>query len=195
MSEKKARKDERTKTWTFVVYPESAPENWREIISEEMSPWVLSPLHDKDVNADGEVKKAHWHVLIMYSSNKSFKQIKNLTDKLNSPAPQKCKNTRGMVRYFIHLDNPEKYQYSKNSLEGFCGAEFTQHLTSPGEEKNERYKAIKEMCEFIDEHKIIEFSDLMMYSMQNRNDWFELLCDNSAYVVGLYIKSRRYKNN
>ncbi|WP_217492410.1 Rep family protein, partial [Lysinibacillus xylanilyticus] len=82
------KKDERTKTWTFVIYPESAPENWREIIGEEHTPWVESPLHDKDVNADGEVKKPHWHVLMMYNSKKSFNQIKRLTDELNAPIPQ-----------------------------------------------------------------------------------------------------------
>ncbi|HBM8385896.1 TPA: replication protein, partial [Enterococcus faecium] len=27
-------KDERTRNWTFVVYPESAPENWREFLDE-----------------------------------------------------------------------------------------------------------------------------------------------------------------
>ena len=41
---------------TFVVYPESAPENWRTILDETFMRWVESPLHDKDVNADGEIK-------------------------------------------------------------------------------------------------------------------------------------------
>ncbi|HDT7711324.1 TPA: replication protein, partial [Enterococcus faecium] len=49
-------KDERTRNWTFVVYPESAPENWREFLDELHVPWVESPLHDKDVNPDGELK-------------------------------------------------------------------------------------------------------------------------------------------
>lgn len=187
------KKDERTKTWTFVIYPESAPENWREIIGKEHTPWVESPLHDKDVNADGELKKPHWHVLMMYNSKKSFNQIKRLTDELNAPNPQPCRNTKGMVRYFAHLDNPEKFQYSKDDIRVYGGADIKQHLTSASEQKNERYDGIREMCKFIDEHGIVEFSDLMAYAMDNRADWFELLCDNSAYVVGLYIKSRRHQ--
>ncbi|MDF9661329.1 Rep family protein, partial [Bacillus cereus] len=43
-------KDERTRNWTFIVYPESTPENWREIINDLHTPWIESPLHDKDVN-------------------------------------------------------------------------------------------------------------------------------------------------
>lgn len=59
-------KDQRARMWTFVVYPESAPENWRDILSDYHIPWVESPLHDKDVNPDGEVKKAHWHIILFF---------------------------------------------------------------------------------------------------------------------------------
>lgn len=188
------KKDDRTRNWTFIVYPESAPENWIEILNGEQVPFVVSPLHDNDVNADGELKKPHWHVMVMFQGNKSFNQIKVITDKLNSPVPQKVSNVKGMVRYFVHLDNPEKYQYSKKDIRVFGGAEIEKHLTSASEQKNERYDGIREMCKFVDEHGIIEFSDLMAYAMDNRADWFELLCDNSAYVIGLYIKSRRYRD-
>ena len=46
----------RGRNWWIVVYPESLPENWKEIISTE--PVAISPLHDKDVNADGTKEKA-----------------------------------------------------------------------------------------------------------------------------------------
>ena len=41
------------------------------------------------------------------------------------PAPQKVGSGRGMIRYFIHLDldNPEKYQYSRDEIVGRCGAD------------------------------------------------------------------------
>ncbi|WP_225354628.1 Rep family protein, partial [Ligilactobacillus murinus] len=58
------KKDDRARTWTFIVYPESAPENWRDLLDEYHVPWVESPLHDKDINPDGTVKKAHWHVIL-----------------------------------------------------------------------------------------------------------------------------------
>lgn len=37
----------RGRNWWIVVYPESLPENWKEIISTE--PVAISPLHDKTV--------------------------------------------------------------------------------------------------------------------------------------------------
>ena len=187
------KKDDRTRNWTFIVYPESAPENWVEILKEEQVPFVISPLHDRDVNADGEVKKPHWHVMLMFSGKKSLKQIQEITEKINSPIPQKVNDVKAMARYFLHMDNPEKYQYRKEDLRIYGGVDVEKYLTSVSEQKNERYDGIREMCRFVDENGIVEFSDLMAYAMDNRSDWFELLCDNSAYVIGLYIKSRRHK--
>lgn len=47
----------RTRNFGTVVYPESAPENWQTILSELCIPCFISPLHDKDINPDGETKK------------------------------------------------------------------------------------------------------------------------------------------
>ena len=50
-------KEQRKRNWVFVVYPDSAPENWVEKLREMRVPGFISPLHDKDVNPDGEPKK------------------------------------------------------------------------------------------------------------------------------------------
>ena len=71
-------KDERKRflSWTCVIYPESMPENWREILGELMIPWAVSPLHDKDVNPNGEPKKPHRHLLLSFRTVKAYEQIK-----------------------------------------------------------------------------------------------------------------------
>lgn len=51
------RKDDRGRVWAFELYPDSAPENWREIISGWHVPVVVSPLHEFDLNPDGTTKK------------------------------------------------------------------------------------------------------------------------------------------
>ena len=48
--------DAKALAWTFIVYPESAPKNWKEVLDGYHIPWVSSPLHDKDINATGEPK-------------------------------------------------------------------------------------------------------------------------------------------
>lgn len=187
----KTRGAGRTRNWTFLVYPESAPVNWRDILDEEHVQWIESPLHDKDTNADGEIKKEHYHILIMFESVKTYEQVLEITERMNATIPQKCNGTKGLVRYMAHLDNPEKFQYPKSEIIGHGGADVMELLKPT---TSDRYGLIKEMIEYVKENEVDEIQDLIDYSIQERpDDWFPLLCDNSAYVVSLYIKSVRHR--
>ena len=53
------------RSWAFVMYPDSMPDNWEEIISSTGLPMAISPLHDKDINPTGEIKKPHYHVFTL----------------------------------------------------------------------------------------------------------------------------------
>lgn len=184
-------KDERTRNWTFVLYPESEPDNWRGILDSYHVPWIESPLHDADVNGDDSEKKAHRHVLIMFDGKKSYEQIKEITDSLNAPIPQKCANAVGLVRYMAHLDNPEKHQYSPLEIVGHCGADVQAYLRPTS---GARHALLQEMIVYIEANDIREFSDLTLYAMQERSeDWFPILADNSTVFIDRYIKSRRNK--
>lgn len=50
------KKDDRARVWTFILYPDSAPEDWREVISSWHVPACASPLHQYDKNPDGSPK-------------------------------------------------------------------------------------------------------------------------------------------
>lgn len=181
--------DSRARSWTFVLYPESAPENWRSIIDDQHIQWVESPLHDKDINPDGTPKKPHWHILLIFEGKKSYEQIKEITDKLNAPIPQKTASARGLVRYMVHMDNPEKFQYNVSEIIGHGGADVSELLRPSS---TERYSMIREMISFVRENNIVEFQDLMDYAASQRfEDWFPMLCDSSSYVMSCYIKSSR----
>ena len=82
MSEKNTSGKGRTRNFATVVYPESAPENWQDILSEQFVPAFISPLHDKDINPTGEPKKPHYHVVIMFDSTKTSEQAKEIFDKV-----------------------------------------------------------------------------------------------------------------
>ena len=97
------RKDERSRNWVIIVYPESAPKDWQGILDNMHVQWIESPLHDKDTNPDGTIKKAHWHVILAFGSKKSYKQVKEIADNLHAPTPQKVHNMKGQVRYLVPL--------------------------------------------------------------------------------------------
>lgn len=184
-------KEQRTRNWTFVLYDESAPKNWAEILDEEHIEWIESPWHDKDVNADGEPKKKHKHIALLFGGVKSYEQVKEITDKLHAPIPQRCHNTKAMVRYMAHLDNPEKAQYSVSDIKAHGGVDLAELLRPSS---SERYTMIKEMIDYIRSAGITEFQDLVDYASYERfDDWFPLLCDNSSYFIGQYIKSQRHR--
>lgn len=187
--EKKAI-DKRSRNWTFVLYPESAPENWREILDSEHIKWVESPIHDNDLNADGTSKKAHWHILLLFDGKKSFTQIQEITDKLNAPIPQVVASAKSLVRYMAHLDNPEKVQYERSEIIGHGGADVAFYLKATA---SNRYEMIAEMIEYIRENEVIEFIDFMGICMtEHRDDWFPLVCDSSAFIIDMVIKSNRH---
>lgn len=184
-------KETRTRNWSIIVYPESAPENWRQILDESHIEWIESPLHEFDTNPTGEVKKPHYHVLLLFGGVKSYDQVSEFIKPLNGPIPQRCHNARAMVRYFAHLDNPDKFQYSVADIIPHGGVDIAE-LLKPS--TSERYTMIKEMCEYVGANNITDFYELMDYAMDNQFDtWWPLLCDSSAYIVNQYIKSNRQR--
>lgn len=192
MAEKKTRGHDRTRVWSAIVYPESAPSNWRDFLDEEHIEWAESPLHEFDTNLTGELKKPHWHIVICFEGPKSFDQVKQILDPLNCPIPQRCHALKGAVRYFAHLDNPEKYQYCSSDIIGHGGFDVAAALTPTS---GQRYDLISEMMDFVKEHCIVEPQDLFDYARtKRREDWFPLLCDNSSYVLTQYIKSQRHRD-
>lgn len=189
-AEKKQEKDSRTRNWTFIVYPDSVPTDWRDRLDNNYIPWIESPLHDKDFNADGTHKKPHCHILLLFDGKKSYNQVLDISASINGTVPQRCANAKGLVRYMAHLDNPEKAQYDLQDIIGHCGADVSTYLKCTG---TSRYALIREMLDYVAHNDIFEFKDLVYYAMNNRfNDWFPLLCDNSAYIINCVIKSCRY---
>lgn len=184
---------DRTRLWCAVIYPESAPSNWREILDDYHIEWAESPLHEFDINeGTGEVKKAHWHIVLSFDGPKSFDQVSDMLRPLNGPIPIKCHSLKGAVRYFIHLDNPEKYQYSRGGIIGHGGFDIDSALAPSS---SARYDMISDMMEFCQDYNIKEFCDLLEYSRINhREDWFPLLCDSASIVLREYIKSKRYSS-
>ena len=182
----------RCRNWSIIIYPESCPSNWIDILNGLHIEWVQSPLHDMDVNADGELKKPHWHILLMFGGVKSYEQIIALTEPLNCPIPQRVHNSKALVRYMLHIDNPEKHQYSQSELKPYGGVDLRELLRPTS---SERYSIIKDMIAYIRDNSIVEFQDLMDYASSHEEEWFILLCDNSAFVVNSYIKSARHRDS
>lgn len=181
----------RFRNYATVVYPDSAPENWQDILSEHFVPAFISPLHEFDVNPDGEVKKPHWHVLIAYDAPKSIDQAQDVFSSLSGVGCEVVQSIRGYARYLCHLDNPEKYQYPPEAVRTLCGADYNGTIGLP----TDKYKAISEIIDYCEANNVFSYSALIIYSRTMHYDWFRVLCDSGTVVVKEYLKSRVWTAN
>lgn len=191
MSEEK--KDVRGRTWALVVYPESAPKTWRSLLDNTHVAWVESPLHDKDVNSDNTPKKPHWHIILMYGSKKSYSQVKEVAEILHAPIPQKVQNTKGAVRYLVHTDNPEKYQYDKSEIVCHGGAEVERffQLSSAS-----RLQVLKEIITFIKDSQLENLMDFLSYCIEEDEDeWLDVASNHNTLIISKAIDAVYQKNH
>lgn len=177
------------RNWTFVLYPESAPADWQEIIKISGLMAAISPLHDKDVNPTGEAKKAHHHILLVYSGPTTYNSVAKFTASLNATIPQPLESVRGMYRYFSHKDNPEKYQYDEadiRTLNGFNIADLVELSRSEVNEIKTR------MLKLIRDVGITEYSGLVDFLLDNGMSAEFDVAVNNTFFFNSYIASRRH---
>lgn len=187
---KNEKSNNKKRNWGFVVYPESAPSNWKELLIKTGLPAVISPLHDRDINEGvGENKKPHWHVIVCYNGPTSFNVVQSVTDKFNSPMPVPIESMKGAYRYLTHKDNPEKFQYDEKDIErlnGFSIADFVELTRNEVNViKKELQKLIRDLC-------IYEYAEFMDYLVECGSDSdYDVACNNTIFF-DRYISSRRH---
>lgn len=209
-----AKGDFRLKThsrwWRAIVYPDSAPPHWIDRLKSMGYKVAISPLHDKDTwNHDspmmtdpetgeviakghfykmGDRKKAHWHIIVMVDVSIGYTEMNNELQKIcHCPYIQRCTSPKGAYEYFLHINDPDKYQgYFKDDIQTYNG--FQIELT-----KTDQIKLQQEMINIIDKHDVTEWCDCVRLF----NDDFEfsqVLSSRTTYFLS-YVKSRYYKAN
>lgn len=191
----------RTRNWACIVYPESAKEDWQDYLEELGCGIAISPLHDKDKNKDGTIKKAHYHVIIAFDSVKSYEQVHKIVKaipskegKEASTIPQEIQSIKGAVRYLIHLDNKNKVQYNQEEIRCLGGFDVSRYIQNSEDKDKEEESKIKEVLEYIkylERERIkrtINFYELVMFAAEERIDLIREI-RKYAYFYNQIIKS------
>jgi hypothetical protein len=192
MEQKFQGKNIKKRNWAFVLYPESAPADWRDRLQKTGLQCAISPLHDKDINPTGDPKKPHYHVILVYSGPTAFNVVKRLTEDLRQPIPQALEQVRGYYRYLTHEDNPEKAQYDKKDIETINGFDIREFVEMT---KSEVIRYKREIQAFIRDNYLTEYSDLMdalLDAGEVMADHYEVAANNTLFF-DRYLSSRRYK--
>ena len=167
------------RNWACVVYPESAPDDWREQLQKTGLQCAISPLHDRDLNADNTVKKSHYHVILAYSGPTSYNVVKRLTDSLNQPIPQPLEQVRGYYRYLTHKDNPDKAQYDEREISFVNGFNIQDFVELTRREVD----AIKRtLLGYIQANGIFEYADFIDAILaEDDPSWFDIASCNTIF--------------
>lgn len=74
-------------------------------------------LHDKDIDENGELLKPHWHVFIRFEYQKT-QLAASKTLGISPNYIQVCRNMNSALRYLVHADDPDKFQYCAEEVFG-----------------------------------------------------------------------------
>lgn len=186
------KKDVKKRNWWFVLYPESAPPDWRDRLRATGLPIAISPLHDKDVYDDGEQagqpKKPHHHVILAYPGPTTYSVVCKLVQgELGQPIPQPLEAIRGGYRYLSHADNPEKYQYDAKDIETLNGFNILDYVDMTAAEA---VAMNKELVSLIMELGFADYCDFIEYLLFNGTDvQYEYAISHTLFFTA-YLKSR-----
>jgi len=184
----------KTRNWAFVVYPESAPEGWQGLLADTHMPAFISPLHDRDTDGNGVIKKPHYHVVIMSDGPITQKRANEIIEPFcGTKSAEYIKSLRGYVRYLAHLDDPDKVQYDTADIVALGGADLTDALRLNLSD-NDKYRIIGEIMRHCEESETYELSALTKFAMSEREDWLPVIVEKS-YFMTQFLASLRYSTH
>lgn len=138
----------RSRTIAFLLYPSDyAHVKAMETIKSNYD--YVAILHDKDYTEDGEIKKAHWHVILRFKNATWNSAIcKELGIELNYS--EQIRNFDNAMMYLIHYNDSDKYQYDIKEVFGTFKNRLTDILNNQNKSEGEK---IVELIEYIENKK------------------------------------------
>lgn len=116
-----------SRAWTYIVYPESAPDDWQVALRQSGLMSGVSPLHDSDVYPEGhklagQLKKEHWHVIVVWKNRTTYKHASELGHEFfNVNTCKLCGSVKGAIDYWDHDEESDKFKYSLDSAKFYNG--------------------------------------------------------------------------
>lgn len=193
---KNVSRNTKKRNWAFVVYPESAPENWIDILQSKGLQCAISPLHENDINPDNSPKKPHWHVIAVWEGPTSFLVVQKITNELNSPNPIPLEQIKGYYRYLTHKDNPEKYQYDEKEIKNINGFNIFDFMEIA---KGEVLELKRVICRYIRENQVTTYSKMFdILDKEEKMAELEVFTNNTLffkeYIKGIWQQKNHPEN-
>lgn len=189
----------KSQNFTFLVYPDSSPEDWIEKLETLGQPIAISPFHDKDKAQTGGFKKPHYHVIYRANNNVTADSVrKKLQRKLGIKAIAKVQivdNIENMYSYLTHESKDaiakKKHVYDKKDIVLLNNFDIERYVVIDVAELNDRFD---DVLNIIRENKIINIFRLEDFIVENGSEYgfaslklFRKVIQNRYSVLKLYF--------
>lgn len=177
----------KSRVWWFIAYLDSLPPAYRSLLEDEMLPMAISPLHDRDVDSEGNIKKAHLHILLRFDGPTTYNHVLELTRRFNATIPKVPNSFVAAYEYLYHKNHPDKAQYSPDDIIYLNG------FTVPTREGDVKVDVRRDICAYIFQSQITEMYQLMQKALNDPNcsQWLSVIANNS-YFFNAQLRSNRY---
>jgi len=194
------RAGKRARAWWGVLYEESAPENWREMIADDLVETLISPLHDRDVLPDGEQKKPHYHVLISFKNPTTRETAADTMErwgcvvqrhwpKPGEPDSFKVKDFKQAARYLCHLDQADKHRYEIQDVQTIGAIDYAALVMSATDED----AMLDEVFEAMDDYYLDSYPKVVRFAKANHPEWKAVIYRKYSRAIAEYAKGLHYE--
>lgn len=162
---------DKARYFTFLLYPESVPEDWETQLELMSTPMAISPLHDRDLSGvEGQqFKKAHYHVIYVaknpVTSDSVRKRIQRALGENSVAKVQIIKSSiDNMYLYLTHESKDaiakNKQKYDKQNIKELNNFDLDRYITLDVEDKDDM---LNDVCDIIDEHDLANMRELRRF--------------------------------
>lgn len=187
---KSLKTEKKIRNFAFLVYEDSAQENWKEKLTKLFIP-SLYIYHDQDLDSDGSIKKPHYHVLVMLDTPHGARSIKRIVESIGGANGSFCDitNLKSYARYLCHLDNPEKHRYQESEVIPLNGADYEKFMYT----ESDKIRFVEEIIAFCRQNSIFSYATLVDYCMDKKPHWFKIICGYYGRTIRDYIRSHYWE--
>lgn len=135
----------------------------------------------------GDSKKHHVHIMIRFSGPRTPSYCSKLfSDFLLVPEHrwEKVESPDSMLRYFAHLDTPDKPTYNALSVVGFGGIDMSALLKT---DSNTRIQVLMDLMARVQELHIHSYAVLVRWVMETGDmEYINCVCGRASYWTGYF---------
>lgn len=175
----------KNRQWTAVLYNENMRSDWKEEISDVLQLPFAYCVHDKGLFLEnGERRKVHTHIIIVFPSPTTYKHAVEVFSGLNQKGTRAFNtiepvySARHMYDYLIHdtEDCRKKGKYQFDPSERITGNNYDigAYEQVSQQDKNECFDALTDM---ILSREITNYADFVIWSRSDFPDQAELVRD------------------